>query len=197
MFEISGGCLRWLNELWCGILRRNRYGDRRRIQFQTRSSVGDQRERRPATFKPQRILTVGNRGYRATTSGTARFFCEEFRDAINRFVINPNRIFRVMDSSRYSREREVIFKIKDMTQIDNMQYKGSRADQAGKDPIVKILNSLQTSIYNRANVKHVSQTGLSIVLEFDAEQERNRPRQQSSSCLARRRIYYATSSRFG
>jgi hypothetical protein len=24
------------------------------------------------TFKPQRILTVGNRGYRATTSGTAR-----------------------------------------------------------------------------------------------------------------------------
>jgi hypothetical protein len=45
-----------------------------------------------------------------------------------------------------------------------MQYKGSRADQAGKDPIVKILNSLQTNIYNRANVKHVSQTGLSIVL---------------------------------
>jgi sulfatase maturation enzyme AslB (radical SAM superfamily) len=65
-----------------------------------------------------------------------------------------------------------------MTQIDNMQYKGSRADQAGKDPIVKILNSLQTNIYNRANVKHVSQTGLSIVLSFDAEQERNRPRQQ-------------------
>jgi hypothetical protein len=83
-----------------------------------------------------------------------------------------------------------------MTQIDNMQYKGSRADQAEKTRSLRY-STLQTNIiYNRANVKHVSQTGLSIVLSFDAEQERNRPRQQSSSCLARRRIYYATSSRF-
>jgi hypothetical protein len=41
------------------------------------------------TFKPQRILTVGNRVTERLRAEQRGFFCEEFRDAINRFVINP------------------------------------------------------------------------------------------------------------
>lgn len=90
-----------------------------------------------------------------------------FGEAINRFIVNPNRISKFMGFYSVFKNREVVFKVKDMSQIDKRQYKGTRPDQNGKDPVVKILNSIQNNIvYNRANVKNISQMGLSIVLEF-------------------------------
>jgi hypothetical protein len=92
---------------------------------------------------------------------------KKFGDAIRTQIINPVKIFRYMGFFSVFKEREIIFKVKDMTQITNRQYKGSRADQAGKEAIIKILNTIQTGVvYNRKNTSKIGQNGLSIVLEF-------------------------------
>jgi hypothetical protein len=129
--EISGGCLRWLNE-WCGIFDEIVMVIGDESSFRRGVLLATNENDVPFTFKPADIDSWEPglpSDYERNSAGSS---AKNFGDAINRFVINPNRIFRVMDSSRYSRRRSY-FKIKDMTQIDNMQYKGS-SRPSGKRP---------------------------------------------------------------
>jgi hypothetical protein len=68
-------------------------------------------------------------------------------------------------TSKKSNVKEMVFKIKDMTEKRNNF--GARIDDAGKDKVVKILNKIvKSTYYNDDNTTFVSQLGLCIVIEI-------------------------------
>jgi hypothetical protein len=67
--------------------------------------------------------------------------------------------------SKKSNQKEMVFKIKDLTQKRNNT--GARADDAGKEKIIKFLNIiLEDSKYNDENTEKITQIGLCAILEF-------------------------------
>lgn len=75
--------------------------------------------------------------------------------------------------SKKTNEREMVFKIKDMTEKRNNI--GAKIEDAGKDKVIKILNvlvnsaipkSLDKNIYSDKNTEFVNQLGLCIVIEL-------------------------------
>jgi hypothetical protein len=67
--------------------------------------------------------------------------------------------------SKKSNQKEMVFKIKDLTQKRNNT--GARADDAGKVKIIKILNTiLEEPKYNDENTEKITQIGLCAILEF-------------------------------
>jgi len=68
-------------------------------------------------------------------------------------------------TSKKSNVKEMVFKIKDMTEKRNNF--GARIDDAGKDKVIKILNKIvKSNHYNDDNTTFVSQLGLCIVIEI-------------------------------
>jgi hypothetical protein len=68
-------------------------------------------------------------------------------------------------TSKKSNQKEMVFKIKDLTQKRNNT--GARADDAGKEKIIKFLNLiLEESKYNDENTEKITQIGLCAILEF-------------------------------
>jgi hypothetical protein len=68
-------------------------------------------------------------------------------------------------TSKKSNQKEMVFKIKDLTQKRNNT--GARADDAGKEKIIKFLNLiLEQSKYNDENTEKITQIGLCAILEF-------------------------------
>jgi hypothetical protein len=68
-------------------------------------------------------------------------------------------------TSKKSNVKEMVFKIKDMTEKRNNF--GARIDDAGKDKVIKILNKIvKSSYYTDDNTAFVSQLGLCIVIEI-------------------------------
>jgi hypothetical protein len=67
--------------------------------------------------------------------------------------------------SKKTNDREMVFKVKDMTEKRNNI--GARIDDAGKDKVIKILNTLIGSPkYNDKNTEFVPQLGICIVIEI-------------------------------
>jgi hypothetical protein len=65
------------------------------------------------------------------------------------------------------KRKTLVFKIKDLSEIDNKQNRGFSAEQSGKAVIAKILNSLQTDvIYTHETISSISQVGICVVLEM-------------------------------
>jgi hypothetical protein len=68
-------------------------------------------------------------------------------------------------TSKKSNQKEMVFKIKDLTQKRNNT--GARADDAGKEKIIKFLNIiLEENKYNDENTEKITQIGLCAILEF-------------------------------
>jgi hypothetical protein len=68
-------------------------------------------------------------------------------------------------TSKKSNVKEMVFKIKDMTEKRNNF--GARIDDAGKDKVIKILNKIvKSTYYTDDNTTFVSQLGLCIVIEI-------------------------------
>jgi hypothetical protein len=68
-------------------------------------------------------------------------------------------------TSKKSNQKEMVFKIKDLTQKRNNT--GARADDAGKEKIIKFLNLiLEENKYNDENTEKITQIGLCAILEF-------------------------------
>ena len=68
-------------------------------------------------------------------------------------------------TSKKSNQKEMVFKIKDLTQKRNNT--GARADDAGKEKIIKFLNIiLEENKYNDENTEKITQIGLCVILEF-------------------------------
>jgi hypothetical protein len=68
-------------------------------------------------------------------------------------------------TSKKSNVKEMVFKIKDMTEKRNNF--GARIDDAGKDKVIKILNKIvKSTYYTDDNTLFVSQLGLCIVIEI-------------------------------
>ena len=66
---------------------------------------------------------------------------------------------------QFFKDRELTFKIKDMTQIRN--NKGSRCDRMGKTEIIKFLNQvLGEQMYNNDNTEAILKFGLCVILEI-------------------------------
>jgi hypothetical protein len=71
--------------------------------------------------------------------------------------------------SKKTNEREMVFKVKDMTEKRNNI--GARIDDAGKDKVIKLLNilvgsSLDNPTYTDKNTEFVNQLGICIVIEL-------------------------------
>jgi hypothetical protein len=71
--------------------------------------------------------------------------------------------------SKKTNEREMVFKVKDMTEKRNNI--GARIDDAGKDKVIKLLNTLVGSpldkpIYTDKNTEFVNQLGICIAIEL-------------------------------
>jgi len=67
--------------------------------------------------------------------------------------------------SKKTNEREMVFKVKDMTEKRNNI--GARIDDAGKDKVIKLLNTLiGSTTYTNANTEYVNQLGICIVIEI-------------------------------
>ena len=67
--------------------------------------------------------------------------------------------------SKKTNDREMVFKVKDMTEKRNNI--GARIDDAGKDKVIKLLNTLIGSPkYNDKNTEFVPQLGICIVIEI-------------------------------
>ena len=67
--------------------------------------------------------------------------------------------------SKKSNQKEMVFKIKDLTQKRNNT--GARADDAGKEKIIKFLNIiLEETKYNDENTEKITHIGLCAILEF-------------------------------
>jgi len=68
--------------------------------------------------------------------------------------------------SKKSNVKEMVFKIKDMTEKRNNF--GARIDDAGKDKVIKLLNKIATPavLYDDSNTTFVSQLGLCIYIEI-------------------------------
>jgi hypothetical protein len=68
-------------------------------------------------------------------------------------------------TSKKSNQKEMVFKIKDLTQKRNNT--GARADDAGKEKIIKFLNIILEEIkYTDENTEKITQIGLCAILEF-------------------------------
>jgi Helicase conserved C-terminal domain len=73
--------------------------------------------------------------------------------------------FVTLFTSKKSNTKEMVFKIKDMTEKRNNF--GARIDEAGKDKVVKILNKIvKSTYYTDENTMFISQLGLCIVIEI-------------------------------
>ena len=67
--------------------------------------------------------------------------------------------------SKKSNVKELVFKIKDMTEKRNNF--GARIDDAGKDKVIKILNKIvKSNYYNDENTLFISQLGLCVAIEI-------------------------------
>ena len=68
--------------------------------------------------------------------------------------------------SKKSNTKEMVFKVKDMTEKRNNF--GARIDDAGKDKVIKLLNKIATPevLYDDLNTAFVSQLGLCIMIEI-------------------------------
>jgi hypothetical protein len=67
--------------------------------------------------------------------------------------------------SKKSNAKEMVFKIKDMTEKRNNF--GARIDDAGKDKVIKILNKIvKSTYYNDDNTLFISQLGLCVAIEL-------------------------------
>jgi superfamily II DNA or RNA helicase len=90
-----------------------------------------------------------------------------FGNKIKGMITHTENIARYLGFFSCFKKKEIIFKIKDMSQTGNKQYKGSRVDQSGKDPVIKLLNDIQqVAKYTRENTNTISQIGLCVILEF-------------------------------
>ena len=87
-----------------------------------------------------------------------------------RFDVKKNTLNKLVGfvnlfTSKKSNQKEMVFKIKDLTQKRNNT--GARADDAGKEKIIKFLNLiLEESKYNDENTEKITQIGLCAILEF-------------------------------
>jgi len=87
-----------------------------------------------------------------------------------RFDVKKNTLNKLVGfvnlfTSKKSNQKEMVFKIKDLTQKRNNT--GARADDAGKEKIIKFLNIiLEENKYNDENTEKITQIGLCAVLEF-------------------------------
>jgi hypothetical protein len=67
----------------------------------------------------------------------------------------------------YFKNNTIIFYLKNIEKISTWQSPGSRADQAGKDAIMGIINEVQTDlVYTRTITESISQVGLCCILEL-------------------------------
>ncbi len=87
-----------------------------------------------------------------------------------RFDVKKNTLNNIVGfvnlfTSKKSNQKEMVFKIKDLTQKRNNT--GARADDAGKEKIIKFLNIiLEENKYNDENTEKITQIGLCAILEF-------------------------------
>ena len=87
-----------------------------------------------------------------------------------RFDVKKNTLNNIVGfvnlfTSKKSNQKEMVFKIKDLTQKRNNT--GARADDAGKEKIIKFLNLiLEESKYTDENTEKITQLGLCVILEF-------------------------------
>ena len=87
-----------------------------------------------------------------------------------RFDVKKNTLNNIVGfvnlfTSKKSNQKEMVFKIKDLTQKRNNT--GARADDAGKEKIIKFLNLiLEENKYNDENTEKITQIGLCAILEF-------------------------------
>jgi hypothetical protein len=73
--------------------------------------------------------------------------------------------FMTLFVSKKSNVKEIVFKIKDMTEKRNNF--GARIDDAGKDKVIKILNKIvKSNHYNDENTVFISQLGLCVAIEI-------------------------------
>jgi hypothetical protein len=67
--------------------------------------------------------------------------------------------------SKKSKTKEMVFKIKDLTQTRNNV--GAKCDDAGKIKIIKLLNDIiESNVYTEENTDHITQQGLCAILEL-------------------------------
>jgi hypothetical protein len=91
---------------------------------------------------------------------------------LRRFVVerSPLNMFSLIGFitpfvSKKTNEREMVFKVKDMTEKRNNI--GARIDDAGKDKVIKLLNTLVGSnTYTSENTEYVNQLGICIAIEI-------------------------------
>jgi hypothetical protein len=86
---------------------------------------------------------------------------------ITRTKENMNELlgFITLFVSKKSNVKEIVFKIKDMTEKRNNF--GARIDDAGKDKVIKILNKIvKSNYYNDTNTTFISQLGLCVTIEI-------------------------------
>jgi hypothetical protein len=87
-----------------------------------------------------------------------------FGSVIGKFNIPANRMFRLVGFFSLFKNKEMVFKVKDMTDKRNT---GARCDSAGKKPIIDFLNKVQNvSSYDTENTNMISQMGLCAILEI-------------------------------
>ena len=95
---------------------------------------------------------------------------QSFVKDLIRFDVKKNTLNNIVGfvnlfTSKKSNQKEMVFKIKDLTQKRNNT--GARADDAGKEKIIKFLNLiLEESKYNDENTEKITQLGLCAILEF-------------------------------
>jgi hypothetical protein len=92
---------------------------------------------------------------------------------LRRFQIdrNPDSMFFLLGFitpfvSKKTNTREMVFKVKDMTEKRNNI--GARIDDAGKDKVIKLLNALieTPNYYNETNTTFINQLGICITIEI-------------------------------
>ena len=93
------------------------------------------------------------------------FVKDLLRFDVKKNTLNPMVGFINLFISKKSNQKEMVFKIKDLTQKRNNT--GARADDAGKEKIIKFLNLiLEENKYNDENTEKITQIGLCAILEF-------------------------------
>ena len=84
---------------------------------------------------------------------------------IDKFIFSPNEYNTIIGFMNAFKNRDIVFKIKDMRQKRN--NKGARLDNAGKSDIIKRLNELlDEKIYNDVNTKNILKIGLCVIMEI-------------------------------